>query len=217
MKLIPLRGKYAVGTNAHAMVDDDVYEAIGQHKWKAKPNGSGNNVYAVRVEKGVDGVSRDVRMHREVMAYRGDLDIDHIDHNALNNQRANLRVVTRSDNVLNARRLVHKLICAHCGVAADRVVSSTVRSPVLYCSPKCNDAAQAAKATATHAPRSSVAFGTCRECGLRFTSARMTAAYCSASCKQKFKRDVMRSDGRLADQLAKSRERCKRWRAAKRA
>ena len=40
-------------------------------------------------------------MHRLLMNEPAGFDIDHIDHNKLNNQKNNLRIVTRSQNMMN--------------------------------------------------------------------------------------------------------------------
>lgn len=40
-------------------------------------------------------------MHRDIIGKRGCLDVDHVDGNGLNNQRANLRFATRSQNAMN--------------------------------------------------------------------------------------------------------------------
>ncbi|WP_244807972.1 hypothetical protein [Caballeronia zhejiangensis] len=66
MALIKLSGRHAVGRHEFALVDDDMFDFLSQWKWKAKPNGSGNHVYAVRnvVE---NGKNRTIRMHRLVL------------------------------------------------------------------------------------------------------------------------------------------------------
>ena len=51
--------------------------------------------------RGIDGRRHTVRMHRFLLGAAGDLDIDHINRNRLDNRRANLRHCTRGENLLN--------------------------------------------------------------------------------------------------------------------
>lgn len=46
---------------------------------------------------------RTVRLHRLLMDPPGDMEVDHINHDGLDNTRANLRVVTPEDNKSNCR------------------------------------------------------------------------------------------------------------------
>lgn len=107
IRLIELTGKHAVGSCSFAVVDSDVYEAINEYRWKAKPNGAANCVYAVR-NATVDDKLVTIRMHREVLKVGGanemPLDIDHINRNPLDNRKANLRAVSRRVNVRNSAR-----------------------------------------------------------------------------------------------------------------
>lgn len=76
-----------------ALVDDEDYEVLSQHRWYAFYNNSNGKYYAARM------VSGRVRfMHTEIM---GGLEVDHKNHDGLDNQRHNLELVTRSQNQLN--------------------------------------------------------------------------------------------------------------------
>jgi hypothetical protein len=85
-----------------ALVDDADYPALAQHKWSAHRGPTGYE-YAARGVWG-NGRVHSVAMHRVILAPPPDCDVDHIDHNALNNQRANLRLCTASQNGANARK-----------------------------------------------------------------------------------------------------------------
>ena len=43
-------------------------------------------------------------MHRVILEYKGDKDVDHIDNNGLNNRKTNLRIITHSLNIINQHR-----------------------------------------------------------------------------------------------------------------
>jgi hypothetical protein len=86
------KGKYV------ALVDDEDYEYLNQWRWNAKETGSGH--YAMSFEF-INGKQKNIRMHRLLMNTPTDMDVDHIDHNGLNNQKSNLRNCTKSQNSMN--------------------------------------------------------------------------------------------------------------------
>jgi hypothetical protein len=92
MREIPLtKGKVA-------LLDDADFGAVGGLRWYA--NRLGDNWYAYRRVRTPDGGSQIRSMHSYLTGFR---EVDHRDHNGLNNQRANLREVTRSQNLMNQR------------------------------------------------------------------------------------------------------------------
>jgi hypothetical protein len=52
-----------------------------------------------------DGKHTTVYLHRVIMSPAPGLQVDHIDGNPANNTRANLRIVTRRENLLNRKRI----------------------------------------------------------------------------------------------------------------
>jgi len=89
---IPLGRKVVV---AHALVDAADADRISAHAWRMTGG------YPSRTEL-VDGRPRTVYMHREVLGLeRGDGVVDHVNGNALDNRRANLRVGTQAQNNQN--------------------------------------------------------------------------------------------------------------------
>ena len=88
---IPLtQGKYAI-------VDPEDYEELTKYKWFAKR--FKGRFYAGRTVK-----KKTVRMHQAII---GDVEgkvIDHINHNGLDNRKANLRFVTTQQNSWNRRK-----------------------------------------------------------------------------------------------------------------
>ena len=95
MKEIPLtQGKIA-------LVDDEDYERVNSHKWYAGRDG--RTFYAHRNTPIKDGKQITCIMHRFILGLgKGDGKyVDHIDHDGLNNQKSNIRIVTHSQNHMN--------------------------------------------------------------------------------------------------------------------
>lgn len=95
MKTIPLsQGKVAV-------VDDEDFANVSRHKWCAVRCGS--QYYAMRARV-VDGKTRYIYMHRELLGFPKGKRIDHINHEGLDNRRSNLRLASRSQNAMNMQK-----------------------------------------------------------------------------------------------------------------
>lgn len=90
MQQIPL-------TQGHfALVDDDDYPLISQHKWTYDNTG-----YAVRKITIARGRYKKVLMHRILTNAQPGQIVDHADGNGLNNTRSNLRLCNGSQNNAN--------------------------------------------------------------------------------------------------------------------
>jgi len=85
------------------IIDEDEYERVGRFQWHAMP--TRNTYYATRhLPCAEDAKSRKVLIHRIIMnIYDPKIEVDHRDGNGLNNRKANLRVVTHAQNLLNRR------------------------------------------------------------------------------------------------------------------
>ncbi len=79
-----------------AVVDVADYGVLAGYKWRVqeKPGGC----YAIATVAG-----RTVRMHRVIMDCPADMCCDHINHDGLDNRRANLRVCSHAQNAQNQR------------------------------------------------------------------------------------------------------------------
>ena len=91
MKQIALtQGKFA-------LVDDEDFEELNKYKWFYHKSG-----YAIRnIRLGVN-LRSSLKMHRVIMETPYGKDTDHKDLNKLNNQKYNLRICNRSQNVMNS-------------------------------------------------------------------------------------------------------------------
>jgi hypothetical protein len=90
MKEIPLtQGKIA-------LVDDEDYEYLMQWKWHVA---SGR--YASRAIVLPNGKKTKISMHRSIMSCPELYEVDHINRNTFDNQKSNLRMVTRKQNADN--------------------------------------------------------------------------------------------------------------------
>jgi len=96
MKKIPLtQGKFA-------LVDDGDYGDLSGYTWYAAKN---RNTYYAQRSKTISGKPKVIKMHRVIMGLHfGDgKQIDHINGNGLDNQRANLRFCTNQENLRNQK------------------------------------------------------------------------------------------------------------------
>lgn len=110
MKQIPLtQGQVA-------LVDDDDFEYLNQHKWYAhKRHGI---YYAIRNVYLENGKRSAIKMHRFIMNMQPSdkTMIDHIDRNGLNNQKHNLRKCTNQENRRNSIKQSKKSTSIYKGV-----------------------------------------------------------------------------------------------------
>jgi hypothetical protein len=79
-----------------ALVDDEDYEWLSRYRWCAQTP-RGGHVRAVRRSTKEEG-NKIVYMHRQIMNTPKGMEVDHIDHNGLNNQKSNLRNCTDRQN-----------------------------------------------------------------------------------------------------------------------
>jgi hypothetical protein len=86
-----------------ALVDDEDFEFLSRVKWHATKDRAGR-FYAKRNVPSAEGGRTSMQMHRLILNPPDGLDVDHIDGNGLNNQRANLRVCTRAQNLRNQKK-----------------------------------------------------------------------------------------------------------------
>ena len=80
------------------LVDPNDQEKINEKKWSASESIKGGQVYAARYTN-VNGNRRKIYMHRQIMNCPKGMEVDHINGNTLDNRKANLRIVTKAENI----------------------------------------------------------------------------------------------------------------------
>lgn len=90
--------KILLSQGQYALVDDEDYENLTRHKWCAQWDNNALTFYAKRSVRKPDGRWKPIRMHRVIMDAMPGMQVDHIDHNGLNNRKKNLRLVTNQQN-----------------------------------------------------------------------------------------------------------------------
>jgi len=89
------QGKYSI-------VDPEDYDRLAKHKWWTSRQG--RSYYATRCASIGNGRKKCIWMHRVIMNARDGQFIDHINHNGLDNRKANLRFASHAQNSWNKRK-----------------------------------------------------------------------------------------------------------------
>jgi len=87
--------------NKYAVVDDDDFERINQYKWQA--DFSHGNWRARRSIQKINGKRVPLYMHQVIISCPKGFEIDHRNHNGLDNRKCNLRTCTQAENQHNRR------------------------------------------------------------------------------------------------------------------
>lgn len=85
-----------------ALVDDEDYDRLSEHKWFASKSRTADKFSATRNTPGrPNGEQRKILMHREITNAPKEKVVDHINGNPLDNRKENLRVCTQQENSWN--------------------------------------------------------------------------------------------------------------------
>ncbi len=88
-----------------AIVDERDWRRLSEHKWYAHWDHSTKSFYAARQSPKVNGKQHTILMHRIIMGLSREdrRQVDHINHDTLDNRRENLRICTNRENHENRR------------------------------------------------------------------------------------------------------------------
>ena len=98
----------------HAIVDPEDFERLNKHKWYAARDT--RTFYAHR-KKRVGKKYVSIGMHRQILDPPNHLVVDHINHNGLDNRKANLRLATSAQNSYNRRQVRKSKSSKYTGVS----------------------------------------------------------------------------------------------------
>lgn len=91
VKKIPLtKGQFA-------LVDDEDFDELSKFKWCCANVG-----YAIRF-RNIEGKRKSIYMHRFLLSALPKQEVDHINHNKLDNRRSNIRLATSRQNKFNTK------------------------------------------------------------------------------------------------------------------
>jgi hypothetical protein len=88
------KGKFAI-------VDPNDFDRLNAHRWHVTKNGG--TFYAKR-NAPTRKVTTPIYMHRYIIKPRPGMLVDHINHNGLDNRKANLRLATRAQNSRHSKK-----------------------------------------------------------------------------------------------------------------
>ena len=84
---------YTSNTNKQFIFDKEDFEKVSKYHWYEETNGYVRSSGKKKEDK--------VFIHRLIMGFPDDMNIDHINHNTFDNRKSNLRIVTTSQNAMN--------------------------------------------------------------------------------------------------------------------
>lgn len=101
MKKVSLSGKK--GKDLFTLVDNNIYKKVNKYKWHLDSHGyATTTVYLGGGRK--NQINKHLPLHRLIMDFPKNLQIDHINRNRLDNRKVNLRTCTKKENLQNSSK-----------------------------------------------------------------------------------------------------------------
>ena len=86
---------------SHALIDKEDFEKVSKYRWIARQSKERVYVQHLFLKNGKWSV---LHLHRIIMRAPKGMDVDHINGNGLDNRKRNLRICTRSQNLMNGKK-----------------------------------------------------------------------------------------------------------------
>ena len=113
-----------------SLIDAEDLDVVSLFKWYSNTTKRDHTYYAIAYRKAENGKWKSIRMHRLIMGIEdSSVMVDHINGNGWDNRRSNLRIVTNSQNQMNARKLASKNTSSkYKGVTLDKKLNKWIAS-----------------------------------------------------------------------------------------
>lgn len=89
--------KLYLNNGQFALVDNEDFDYLNQFSWSLMGKGY------VRRGVRIGNKNKTIALHREIMKHPEGKEIDHINHNKLDNQKSNLRICSHQENLRNQK------------------------------------------------------------------------------------------------------------------
>jgi len=157
------------GKGKHTIVSHEDFHLVSQTKWNYHPRGYAHGRPPLNGQK-----KKKVLLHRYIMGVLDDptVEIDHINHDLLDNRRENLRIVTHAENMENRINRTKSTTSQYRGVNFSKVLGGWVGSSSIK--------------------GKSVQFG---PFDTELLAAQVVAAYRVSVCKYPYKEDITLGEG----------------------
>ncbi len=90
--------------NTFCKVDDEDFGFLNKWKWHVAQAAPGKPKYVRRNRHaGEPGIGKEISLHRFLLSPTDDMDVDHKNHDGLDNRRSNIRICTKGENNCNIK------------------------------------------------------------------------------------------------------------------